>query len=194
VFSTAVWPTSKLYRDCYGFQAANITATVQLLRMMLLASKTNSIEQRCKVVSEVVDVFMRIPVAYLRAISSPLLHHLAGIGSVLGEVLGKPFNEYQYQEVRTVLLSLAQLLENLNHGLHSTEVVRKLRNLVLQIDAHMISVQHQAAGIDASSTIVAPELSLQHVPRSSEWGATEHCIQLPPDLLIDWPWKSGFMH
>lgn len=185
---------SNLYRDYYGFQAANITATVQLLRMMLLASETNSIEQRCKVVSEVVDVFMRVPVAYLRAISSPLLHHLAGIGSVLGGVLVEPFNEYQYQEVRTVLLSLAQLLENLNHGIHSTKVVKKLRNLVLEIDGHMTSLQHQSAGVDASRAVVATEHSSLQVPNSSNWEGTEPCIQLPAGLLVDWPWKSGFMH
>lgn len=49
--------------DRYGFQAANITATVQLLRMVLLASEENTIEQRCHVVSNVVHAFMRIPVS-----------------------------------------------------------------------------------------------------------------------------------
>lgn len=183
MFSLVSPATSNRRRDYYGFQAANITATVQLLKMMLLSSETNSIEQRCKVVSEVVDVFMRVPVAYLRAISSPLLHHLAGIGSVLGEVLVEPFNEYQYQEVRTVLLALAQLLENLNHGIHSTQVVEKLRNLVLQIDAHMISLQHRSA---STGTIIAPSPS----QTSTNWEAT---VQLPADLLIDLPWKSGFV-
>ncbi|KAK5074638.1 hypothetical protein LTR70_010084 [Exophiala xenobiotica] len=181
-------------RDRYGFQAANITATVQLLRMMLLASETNSIEQRCKVVSEVVNAFMRVPVAYLRAISSPLLHHLAGIGSVLGGVLGEPFNEYQYQEVRTVLLSLAQLLENLNHGIHSTKVVQKLRDLILQIDAHMISLQHQSVHVGTSRPVTTTEPSPSQTSNSGNWEELEPYMQLPADLLVDWPWKSGFMH
>lgn len=161
-------------KDRYGFQAANITATVQLLRMVLLASEKNTIEQRCQVVSEVVDAFMRIPTSYLRAISSPLLHHLRGIGSVLGGVLEEPIGDYQYQQVRTVLLSLAQLLENLDIGVHSIKSSHKLRHLVAQIDHHMATRQ-------SGATTVYP-------------GSHSHDLQLPQTVLSEWPWKTGFMH
>lgn len=98
--------------------------------MVLLASEDNTIEQRCGVVSSVVHEFMRIPIAYLRAISSPLLHHLGSIGAVLGGVLEEKLTNHQYQIVRTVLLSLAQLLENLDIGHHSIQAAEKLRDLV----------------------------------------------------------------
>lgn len=164
-------------KDRYGFQAANITATVQLLRMVLLASEQNTIEQRCQVVSEVVNAFMRIPTSYLRAISSPLLHHLRGIGSVLGGVLEESLADYQYQQVRTVLLSLAQLLENLDIGIHSIKSAQKLRALVVQIDQHMTSRRGSAA----STATMYPD------PRDRD-------LQLPQDFLSEWPWKTGFMH
>ncbi|KAJ4293287.1 hypothetical protein N0V90_008569 [Kalmusia sp. IMI 367209] len=163
-------------RDRYGFQAANITATVQLLRMVLLASEQNTIEQRCQVVSEVVNAFMRIPTSYLRAISSPLLHHLRGIGSVLGGVLEEPLVDYQYQQVRTVLLSLAQLLENLDIGIHSVKSAQKLRGLVVQIDDHMAS--RTGSG---------------ETPTTTYSGSHGHDLQLPQDFLDEWPWKTGFM-
>lgn len=156
-------------KDLYGFQAANITATVQLLRMVLLASEDNTIEQRCRVVSEVVNAFMKIPSSYLRAISSPLLHHLRGIGSVLGGVLEESLNMYQYQQVRTVLLSLAQLLENLDLGNHSVQSAQKLRNLVTRIDDHM------ALRMDRDST------ATDAVPISPISG-----LQLPRDFLVQW--------
>lgn len=156
-------------KDLYGFQAANITATVQLLRMVLLASEENTIEQRCQVVSEVVNAFMRIPTSYLLAISSPLLHHLRGIGSVLGGVLEESLTSYQYQQVRTVLLSLAQLLENLDLGDHSVESAQKLRNLVTRIDDHM------ALRTDGDPT------AIDAVPISPISG-----LHLPQDFLVQW--------
>lgn len=166
--------TGDASHDRYGYQAANITATVQLLRMVLLASEDNTIDQRCQVVSEVVHAFMRIPVSYLRAISSPLLHHLGSIGSVLGGVLEEPLTDYQYRQVRTVLLSLAQLLENLDIGMHSVQVAQKLRDLVGHIDTHMSSYR--------------PGPSSPSVPYPAEGG---HSLQVPENLLTDWPFKAG---
>lgn len=167
--------TGDKIKDLYGFQAANITATVQLLRMALLASEENTIDQRCQVVSEVVDAFVQIPSSYLCAISSPLLHHLSGIGSILGGVLQESLSDYQYQQVRTVLLSLAQLLENLEVGAHSVQCAQKLRDLVLRIDDHMAS--RTGRGF----------VSTEEVPVSP------HVVQLPEDFLSEWPWKTSFV-
>ena len=80
---------------------------------MLFASGGGSVEERCKIASEVVDAFSSIPVAYLRATSSPLLHHLAGIGMILGSVFEEALSEATYHQVRAVLLALSQVLENL---------------------------------------------------------------------------------
>jgi hypothetical protein len=143
--------------------------------MVLLASEDNTIEERCQVVSEVVDAFMRIPIAYLRAISSPLLHHLGSIGSVLGGVLEEPLSEYQYQQVRTVLLSLAQLLENLDIGMHSLEAARKLRDLVVQINSYMARIQDSD---EASPSWSFPD-------------SHAHSLQVPQTLLTEWPFKMG---
>jgi len=75
--------------------------------MMLFASGGGTFRECCKITSEVVDAFTRIPVAYLRAITSPLLHHLAGIGAILGSVLEERLSDITYQQVRVVLLSPA---------------------------------------------------------------------------------------
>lgn len=42
-------------RDIFGFQAANITASLQLLRMVLFATSGADIKDRCQIVREVVD-------------------------------------------------------------------------------------------------------------------------------------------
>lgn len=118
---------------------------------MLFASGGGSIEERCKIASDVIDAFTRIPVTYLRAISSPLLHHLAGIGSILGSVFEEPISEDAYQQVRVVLLALAQLLENLEHGVHSTTSAQRLRDLVARIDSYMENQRHQSRFVPAQS-------------------------------------------
>lgn len=158
--------SDRLSSDRFGFQAANITATVQLLRMMLFASGGGSIEERCKIASEVIDAFTLIPVAYLRAISSPLLHHLGGIGSILGSVFEEPLSEIAYEQVRVILLALAQLVENLEHGIHSTTSAQRLRDLVARIDSYMNNQRNISRDIPA---------------------------QLTNDIFADWPWNLDLM-
>lgn len=141
-------------------------ATVQLLRMMLFASGGGSIEDRCQIASEVIDAFTLIPVTYLRAISSPLLHHLAGIGSILGSVFEEPMTELAYEQVRVVLLALAQLLENLENGIHATRSARRLRDLVGQIDDYMATQSDQSSSIP---------------------------MELTSEIMNEWPWNLESM-
>ncbi|KAI1611240.1 hypothetical protein EDD37DRAFT_443571 [Exophiala viscosa] len=174
--------------DRYGFQAANITATVQLLRMMLFASGGGTIEERCKIASEVVDAFTRIPVAYLRAISSPLLHHLAGIGAILGSVLEEPLGDIAYQQVRVVLLSLAQLLENLDHGIHSAISAQRLRDLVAQIDGYWDQLHIRRAPDSQVQATDQDYYASQHsdAPRTIP-------SRLTTSFFDDWPWNLDLM-
>ena len=90
--------------DKFSFQAANITATLQLVRMILFTSEDATVDQKCDIARDLLDGFSKVPVFYLRAISSPLLHHLAGIGSILGSVIEGPISESSFLQVRQVLL------------------------------------------------------------------------------------------
>lgn len=60
-------------KDLFGFQSANIQATLQLLRMVLFSAEDRGVERKCDVAGELLSVFSRIPVEYLKAISSPLV-------------------------------------------------------------------------------------------------------------------------
>lgn len=85
---------------------------------MLFASGGGTIEERCKIASEVVDAFMCIPVSYLRAISSPLLHHLAGIGAILGSVLEEPLISFRQRPCQR---AVSNLLERIRHCLQGCQ-------------------------------------------------------------------------
>ncbi|KAJ3566199.1 hypothetical protein NPX13_g7227 [Xylaria arbuscula] len=59
-------------KDLFGFQAANITASLQLLRIVLFTAEGASIQDRCRIASEVIAAFISIPVEYLLAKSKRL--------------------------------------------------------------------------------------------------------------------------
>lgn len=106
-------------KDLFGFQSANIQATLQLLRMVLLSSEEIGVERKCDVAGELLSVFSNVPIEYLKAISSPLvcavsmligiridkyqLHHLGGIGYILGSVMEGNLSEISYTRARTLL-------------------------------------------------------------------------------------------
>jgi hypothetical protein len=64
-----------LVEDRFNFQTANIIATMQLLRMVVLGVELEeaSGEKRCQVAGELLDAIATIPTTYLRALSSPLV-------------------------------------------------------------------------------------------------------------------------
>jgi hypothetical protein len=65
--------TGDMSKDLFGFQSANIQATLQLLRMVLLSAEEIGVDRKCDVAGEVLSVFSKVPVEYLKAISSPLV-------------------------------------------------------------------------------------------------------------------------
>lgn len=69
--------TGDLAHDIFGFQSANIQATLQLLRMVLSSNEDQGVNEKCNVAGQVLSVFSKVPVEYLKAISSPLVCRLA---------------------------------------------------------------------------------------------------------------------
>lgn len=65
--------TGDISRDLFGFQSANIQATLQLLRMVLLSAEEIGVDKKCDVCGELLSVFSKVPVEYLKAINSPLV-------------------------------------------------------------------------------------------------------------------------
>ncbi|KAH1379162.1 hypothetical protein KXV95_007697 [Aspergillus fumigatus] len=184
-------------QDIVGFQSANIQATLQLLRMVLFANEDPGADGKCDVAGQVLSVFSKVPVEYLKAISSPLLYHLGGIGYILGSAMEGSLSERSYRRVRTLLLEMAQLLHRLESGLRrSTGASERLKAQVGRIDEYM--------RMQASSTMSTRRSSFNpdHMPSEDHQDsiASMHApltgfedpltqFQLPPELLDDWPWS-----
>ncbi|KAL2847539.1 fungal-specific transcription factor domain-containing protein [Aspergillus pseudoustus] len=199
-----------LAHDIFGFQSANIQATLQLLRMVLYSSEEQGVDGKCDVAGQVLSVFSNVPVEYLKAISSPLLHHLAGIGYILGSVMEGSLSEPSYQRVRTLLLEMADLLHRLESGLRqSTGTSERLRAQVSRIDeymrtqrtANMARAPPRAPPIlnpnnvnPAQPDLISPvyqQDSIAPIQTQAPLAGIDDSItyfQLPPELLDDWPW------
>ena len=201
--------TFDMREDRFGFQAANITATVQLLRMVLFAARGATIDERCQIAREVIESFIHVPVGYLNAISSPLLHHLAGIGSILASVFEEPMTDNEYLQVRSVLLTMAQLLANLDLGLHATAGASdRLRAHVARIDEYMASrkaslaekqpeavpfAEHVRSNSSSSYDQNAMNMQPDNSAAAEAFAHPQNSqFQLPPELIEEWPWVFDF--
>lgn len=191
----------KLSDDLFSFQAANIAATVQLVRMVLFTIEGSTVDQQCQVASEVLEVFANVPEAYLRAISSPLLHHLAGIGIMLGYALHEGLSEPLYIRLRLVLLELATLIARLETGIHySAGISDKLRVQVASIDTYWNS-QKQRQAVQPSTMLRSAfpteqqQLTVGTMQQAlPSTGSTEDAsieyqsshVYFPPEILDSW--------
>ncbi|KAK5119051.1 hypothetical protein LTR62_000262 [Meristemomyces frigidus] len=204
-------------QDMFGFQAANIQATLQLVRMTLFSTNTNhDVYQKCYVAEQVLTTFHSIAPQYLRAISTPLVYHLGGIGRILGSVMEGLLCEQSYQRVRALLVSMADLLQGLESGLQPTAgSSRDLRLQIEKIDRYMEAQrllissvaggqqqQQQQQSSQQLQTDALPGITLPHahaaLPPSSMarlgMGTPLDEFQLPPDLVDGkaWPWPFDF--
>lgn len=190
--------TGDLRKDIFGFQAANIQATLQLLRMILFSFEDGpGVERKCDVANEVLQVFHTIPIPYLRALSTPLVYQLGSIGQILGSVLEEPLSQPVYERVRTALVLMADLLQSLENGLHrSAGAAQGLRSQVEKLDQYMRDQRNKPL-----PAILQPQkfpdlnpVSMHHV------GTATSSISLPepnvlpnaqtlPEMHVDWPWQ-----
>lgn len=190
--------TGDMEKDRFGFQAANIQATMQLLRMMLFSLEDGpGVDRKCDVANEVLQVFHTIPLTYLRAISLPLIYQISSIGQLLGSILEEPVEIATYIRAREGVASLAELLANLEDGLHRPAgLATGLRKQVEMLDEY-IEKYSSPKGIPPPH----PESSQRTTgigavvgnPRPNEiplfTPSTTSNPTGPPEFHADWPWQ-----
>ncbi|KAF2860017.1 hypothetical protein K470DRAFT_218099 [Piedraia hortae CBS 480.64] len=204
--------TGDMSHDIYGFQMANIQATLQMVRMTLFSMDySHDVYQRCNVAEQVLTTFHGISPYYLRAISTPLVYHLGSIGKILASVMEGRLCEESYLRVRGLLVSMADLLQGLESGLQPTAgASREMRKQIDKIDRYMEAQRrilpssqqpqaqqqpHQAPQTQQSRQLpqrMPPSLPM---PEGMPGPATAFDeFQLPTELVSSdsWPWPFDF--
>lgn len=204
--------------DIYGFQAANIQATLQLVRITLLearGSNAHSVQEKCHVAETVLNTFRDIPQHYLRAISTPLVYLLGGIGHILSSVMQGVLNEGSYAQVRALTTGLADLLEDLETVLQpAAGSSRELRKQIDKIDQYMQAQREMLSTSTATPQHIAPypehasngngpypasngtngnhpvlpSGSLPPLTNNMGMRTPHDDFQLPPEVTQGWPW------
>jgi hypothetical protein len=141
-------------RDIYGFQAANIQAALQLVRITLFESyDSHNMHQKCDVAEEVLNTFRNIAPPYLAAISTPLVYHLGTIGHFLATAMQGVLREDSYDRVRQLLTQLADLLQDLEKGLQpAAGSSKELRLQIARIDQYMHAQRQMLAALPQQHT------------------------------------------
>ena len=189
--------TGDMRKDIYAYQAANIQATLQLVRMIIFSMNDGaSTEAKCDVITEVLSVFHTIPREYLRAISTPLIYHLGHIGQILASVIDEATTESRYFRIRTSLLSMADLLSSLEEGLvRAAGASQSLRDQVNKLDQNMRTRRRLPQPSLISSHQAQETMSQQSVygfPQYNYLADPTADFQLPPELFGDWTWPADF--
>jgi hypothetical protein len=149
------------------------------------------LDTKCSVVSDVLATFHQVPKPYLRAISTPLIYHIGGIGIILGSVMEGSLSESSCRRVRELLLSMADLLESLEAFLYrSAGAGQRLRDLVARLEEYIENRDHRFIQPQDGTGSAGP--AFQDAP-SNGWGEPampdlSPQFQLPDEFLRDWTW------
>ncbi|CAI4220257.1 unnamed protein product [Parascedosporium putredinis] len=167
--------TGNIATDIYGFQAANIKPPSPC------SGCRRRPEKKCAVAEDILTIFDHVPESFQRAISTPLIYHLAGIGNILGSVMEGPLSETSYQRARGILRRRA------GAGKH-------LRELVERIDVYMASRREPPPAAHIPPPLDNRMDSRAHPPVAEvNTGVIDNLspmFQLPDELLQDWNWPS----
>ncbi|MCJ1443510.1 MAG: hypothetical protein MMC23_004008 [Stictis urceolatum] len=186
--------------DKFSFQAANIAATFQLVRIVLCKLERPELDIKVQTCVEFLDEFSKVPALFLKAISAPLLHHVSAIGAVLGSVIQGPISFTDYAKVRGTLDRIIGLLEYMEIGRQSdVSSSEPLRAHISRIDTYMQN-QQMPSNLSSSSMVSVPTATMpfQYFTRPAGTGSDNTAmtdldfeIQLPQELLDNFPWFWG---
>jgi hypothetical protein len=226
--------TGRIEEDRLGFEggseprraltvAANILVAIQTMKMVMAGTEETNISQRCTIACELLEALAAVPTTYIQSISSPMvcsrghafelthqLHHLAGIGHLLGSVIQKPLSQLTYLHVRNVLLSMANISARLKAhisriDLYMTEAALELshRQVIrtalvpdVRLSADSTETADPSVGQPSGNKLLQPAPPVRNQEPVPDWTPSANVspsrqFQLPDALFGDWPFDIG---
>lgn len=131
-------------RNRCGFQASNMLCTIHLARMILSISDDASLASVFQTARYMMEKMNEIPREYIRAVGSPLLQQLAGVGHMLVGVARKhhDLSQEDYIELRAVLVSMIDFLAQFNkhYTKTATSAQQRLSDQVADLDSRLSDI------------------------------------------------------
>ncbi|KAL7915546.1 hypothetical protein GGI35DRAFT_183935 [Trichoderma velutinum] len=148
--------------------------------MVLARTEDRSVNQLCTMAGGFLDELLTIPTAYIRSTSTAMIHHLAGVGHILGYVITSPLSQWTFIQVRSALLAMADLISSLETAIKSSSgIASKLRDHVERIDTYMTeAVEKGRRNQVIHSAIPANDLYLP-LPQNDSLSEQETLLQEP---------------
>ncbi|BGP22804.1 C6 transcription factor [Rhodotorula toruloides] len=206
-------------QDRFGYQSANILVTLQTVKMVVVCRDLTDARQRDQAV-QIAEALLRdvgaVPLAYLQAISSPLIHHLVGIYKLLFPITEHALTPDLFIRIRQLLIDMTALLQRLQSRLtYTTDVVQRFQSQIARMDAaQAIGLSRPASPRLAPPVIpsVSSASTAQPAPSASTATSTPNPRFLSLDLQqsnhsysvappydssfaaapLDVPWESAF--
>ncbi|KAF6830000.1 hypothetical protein CPLU01_07615 [Colletotrichum plurivorum] len=189
-FGAASTRSSDNGRNRCGFQASNILCTIHLARMISSVSGRTDLDSACRTARDMMESMESIPLEYIRAVGSPLIQQLAGVGHMLVSVAvrHKPPGP-DYGAFREVLLSVIRFLERLEqHSNAAANARQRLASRLADLDAR-ISPSTPEIEFDAESQLNW-SLYLENIVNNSNHDGDVFST----NLLDSFTWPYGTSH
>ncbi|KAF2219389.1 putative C6 transcription factor [Elsinoe ampelina] len=186
-FKTTTAFSSDVRGDRCGYQTANIVCTMQLVEMLAFTSNEATLLQACQTAHNLIDKISTIHPQFLRAMSLGMLQELSGFGQILSSFIGKDLSKSEYTKLRTVMLCMADLLQNLDGCLPAAgQSAKNLQHHVRDIDHFLQSREDHR--VQEQIPLQPPMIPMADQTLSISETDLDPMMMIPPELLqIPWP-------
>ncbi|PVI06157.1 hypothetical protein DM02DRAFT_650064 [Periconia macrospinosa] len=170
-------------RNRCGFQACNILCTIYLARLLSCISSKVGIQVTCNTALEMVETMRAIPLDYVRAIGSPLVQQLAGMGHIIITATNK---QSQTQADRLAAHDAVLAIITLLDSFRQPDEIPSSNQLRL---AARVAEIEQSTGASASDAQHATN-SFNKTPHAhvQEMGQELWSEMFPTNLLVNFAW------
>jgi hypothetical protein len=111
------------------------------------------------------------------------MHHLAGVGHLLGSVIQSPLSQWTYLQVRNVLLAMVDLLASLEANTSTEGGSARLKAHIQRIDAYMTNAAREKQGKEVYHNALPKEAWSNEQSLRSTVSSPVH-LDLSPDIAV----------
>jgi len=162
--------------------------------MLSFTANDTTFHEACRTALELIEEISAIPLEIMRAMGLAMLQELSGLGHILSGFIKQGLPKSDYKHLRTVMLCMSELLENLASCLSAAaEASERLRAYVQEIDRFLDRSQSlEPLEADVEGHDRGDGAFTHQPPPSYAATAEDGEMVIPLELLqrIPWDWAE----